>query len=93
MSKKCSKALVITSCAFALAGIVCFVVKLIEATMRTAHDWAQTFVVLGFVFLGIALAILCAMVVIEKINEMKSNKQGEVSDEDLLAKYKSKKTK
>ena len=27
-----------------------FIVKIIEATMRTAHDWAQVFVILGFVF-------------------------------------------
>ena len=90
MSKKSVKALMITSCAFGLAGIACFVVKLIEATMRTAHDWAKTFVILGFVFLGIALVILCTAVVVETIKEKKSENKGSESEEELLAKYKSK---
>jgi cell shape-determining protein MreD len=93
MNKKSVKAFIITSCVFALAGIACFVVKLIEATMRTSHDWAQTFVILGFVFLGVALAILCAMVIIDSINQKNKTNTDEVSDDELLAKYKSKKTK
>ena len=93
MNKKSIKAFVITSCVFALAGIACFVVKLIEATMRTAHEWSQTFVILGFVFLGVALAILCAMVVIDAINQKSKNNKSDAPDEELLAKYKSKKNK
>jgi putative effector of murein hydrolase LrgA (UPF0299 family) len=59
--------------------------------MRTAHDWAKTFVILGFVFLGIALVILCTAVVVETIKEKKSVNKGSESEEELLAKYKSKK--
>ena len=93
MSKKCSKALMITSYVFALAGICCFVVKLIEATLRSAHEWAEVFVILGFVFLGVALAIVGALAVVEKINNKKNQGKAEVSDEELLAKYKTKKNK
>lgn len=90
MKKKCVKATLFASCIFAFAGIICFIVKLIEATMRTEHEWAQTFLTLGFVFLGVALLILVAMVVVDSILQ-KRNDNVEISDEQLLEKYKSKK--
>jgi hypothetical protein len=52
-----------TSGLFTGLSLACFIVKIIEATMRTAHDWAQVFVILGFVFLGIALLILVVLLV------------------------------
>lgn len=90
MKNKSLKPWFITSSIFAGAGIVCFIVKLIELTMRTAHTWAQTFVILGFVFLGIALLILCGLVIIESVKEKKNVNQVQVSEEQLLEKYKSK---
>lgn len=77
---------------FAGLGIACFIVKLIEATLRTAHTWASTFVILGFVFLGLAVLVLCAMLLVDHL-QSKNNNGKEYSNEELLEKYKSKKAK
>lgn len=79
-----------TSGLFTGLSLVCFIVKIIEATMRTAHDWAQVFVILGFVFLGIALLILVVIALLESCKEKKNVVKEEVSDQELLEKYKSK---
>ncbi len=79
-----------TSGLFTGLSLVCFIVKIIEATMRTAHDWAQVFVILGFVFLGIALLILVVIALLGSCKEKKNVVKEEVSDQELLEKYKSK---
>ena len=71
-------------------SLACFIVKIIEATMRTAHDWAQVFVILGFVFLGIALLILVVIALLGLYKDKKNVVKEEVSDQELLEKYKSK---
>lgn len=81
----------IASCVFGGLGVICFIIKLIEFTMRTEHEWAKTFVVLGFVFIGIALIILCAIAGAEVISEKKNGNKDNLDDKELLAKYKSKK--
>lgn len=91
MSKKSFKALLITSIIFAVAGVACFIVKLVELTMRTEHEWAKTFVILGFVFLAVALLILVGAVAAENLIENRQAKNPKLSDEELLAKYKTKK--
>ncbi len=93
MNKKYVKACLFTSGVFAGAGIACFIAKLIELTMRTAHAWAQTCLILGFVFLGVALLILCGMVIVDTLLSKKNENKASVSEEDLLEKYKSKKIK
>lgn len=79
-----------TSGLFTGLSLVCFIVKIIEATMRTAHNWAQVFVILGFVFLGIALLILVVIALLGSCKEKKNVVKEEVSDQELLEKYKSK---
>lgn len=93
MNKKWVKACLFTSGVFAGAGVACFIAKIIEATMRTAHEWAETCVILGFVFLGISLLILCGMVVVDTLLTKKNDNKVSVSEEELLEKYKSKKRK
>ena len=91
MNKRNFKKGFLAACVFGGLGFVCFIVKLIELTMRTEHAWAKTFVVLGFIFVGIALVISCAMAASEAINEKKNANKGIENEEELLAKYKSKK--
>ena len=85
--KKCTIASIIV----AGLGLVCFLVKLIESFTREAHKWAKTFVIVGFVFVGVALIILIVTMIMGNQFEKKDSKIEKKSDEELLAKYKSKK--
>lgn len=85
--KKCTIASIIV----AGLGLVCFLVKLIESFTREAHDWAKTFVILGFVFVGIALVMLVVTMIVGNQFEKKESQIEKKSDEELLAKYRSKK--
>ncbi len=85
--KKCTIASIIV----AGLGLVCFLVKLIESFTREAHNWAKIFVILGFVFVGVALIILIVTMIMGNQFEKKDSKIEKKSDEELLAKYKSKK--
>lgn len=85
--KKCT----IASLCVAGLGLICFIVKLIESFAREAHDWAKTFVILGFVFIGIALIMLLLTAIIGNKLEKKEAQVVKKSDEELLSKYRSKK--
>lgn len=80
----------VTSGIFGGLGVVCFIVKLIEFTMREAHDWANVFEILGFVFLGIALLIVLVVYIIGASIEKKNADKVQISEEELLKQYKSK---
>ena len=79
----------IASGTFAALGVICFIVKFVELTLRTEHKWAETFVVLGIVFLAIAILVL-GVVVLKEVLKNKNTTQSSVSEEELLSKYKSK---
>lgn len=83
----------VTSGVFCGLGVVCFIVKLIELTMREAHAWAEVFEILGFVFLGIALLIVLVVYFIGATLEKKNANKVQVPEEELLKQYKSKSNK
>lgn len=91
MKEQTIKKWTIASLAVAGLGIICFIVKLIESFTREAHDWAKTFVILGFVFVGIALIMLVVVMIIGNQVVKKEEQVDKKSDEELLAKYRSKK--
>ena len=91
MKEQTIKKCVISAMAVAGVGIICFLVKIIESFTREAHDWAKTFLVLGFVFVGLALAMLVVIMVLSNLLEKKVQTVEKKSDEELLTKYKSKK--
>lgn len=90
MSKKCYKRWIVSSLTAAIIGIICFIVKIVESTMRTEHEWAQTFLILGFVFVGLALVLLILASIFNAVGEAKKSKNSNGSEEEILAKYKSK---
>lgn len=81
---------VVTSSIFGGLGLVCLIVKIIEATMREAHDWVKVFEILGFAFLTIAVIILVVVLIVGTAKEKKNANKTQVSEEELLEKYKSK---
>ncbi len=91
MKEQTIKKLTIGSLGVAGLGIICLIVKLIESFTREAHEWATTFLVLGFVFLGIALVAIVVIMLIGNNLEKKQTNTKKVDDEELLKKYKSKK--
>lgn len=87
MSDKSYKSWLVASISVAAIGVLCFIVKFIELSMREAHAWAQTFVVLGIVFLGVALLMLVAVIICSNILEKKQANKPQQTDEEILAKY------
>ena len=90
MSNKSFKGWLITSGTFAGAGLICIIVKFVELSMRTEHAWAQSFLIAGLSLIGVALLILIGVIIAGAIIDKKNANKPVVSDEEILAKYKSK---
>ena len=91
MSNKSFKGWLTTSGIFAGAGLICLIVKFIELGMRTEHAWAQVFLIVGLCLIAVAILILVGVVIAGNVIEKRNEGKPEVTDEDILAKYKSKK--
>lgn len=78
---------------FAGVGAILYLIVIGEYLFNTASSpaWINTLKIIGLVGFCIALLILVIMVVTVAIKERKENKKGQVklSDEEILAKYKS----
>lgn len=85
----------ITSAAFGGIGLILWIIVICEKLFSTAvsPSWVKVLQVLGLIGFAIALLILIVIVVVATIDEKKTNKAVKVSDEDILAKYKSRKNK
>lgn len=77
---------------FALVGIVLYAIVLGESFTRdVSPDWVSKVKVWGLVFLLLALVTLVCIVVLAMVFDKKNKSKKQVSDEELLSKYKSKK--
>ena len=77
---------------FALVGIVLYAIVLGESFTRdVSPDWVSKVKVWGLVFLLLALVTLVCIVVLAIVFDKKNKSKKQVSDEELLSKYKSKK--
>lgn len=82
---------------FGIVGVLLYLIVIGEAIFNAATSpaWVTTLKILGLIAFCVALLSLILMVIISAIYEKKEAKKGviKLSDEELLAKYKSSKTK
>ncbi len=87
----------ITSGSFGLVGIILYAIVLGEFIINKAlsPNWVSTLKIIGLIAFVLSLLVLVTMVVCETIIEKKQIKEQKtkVSDEEILAKYKSIKNK
>ncbi len=77
--------------AVAAIGIISFIVVLIESFAREEHTWTKSFLIVGIVFVSLGILMMIGTIVWSSIIEKKNIKNPRQSDEEILAKYRSKK--
>ena len=85
---------IISGC-FGAAGLVLWIIVICEKLFSKAvsPSWVKTLQIIGLIAFAIALLILIAIVVVASIQDKKTNKVVKATDEEILSKYKSKKSK
>lgn len=85
---------IISGC-FGAIGVVLWIIVICEKLFSSAVSpaWVKTLQIIGLIAFAIALLILIAIVVVASIQDKKASKTVQATDEEILAKYKSKKSK
>lgn len=85
----------IVSAGFGGVGLILWIIVICEKLFNKAvsPSWVKTLQVIGLIGFAVALLILICIVVVATIEDKKTSKAVKVSDEEILAKYKSKKSK
>ena len=85
---------IISGC-FGAVGLVLWIIVICEKLFSKAvsPSWVKTLQIIGLIAFSIALLILIAIVVVASIQDKKTSKVVKATDEEILSKYKSKKSK
>lgn len=85
---------IISGC-FGAVGLVLWIIVICEKLFSKAvsPSWVKTLQIIGLIAFAIALLILIAIVVVASIQDKKTSKVVKATDEEILSKYKSKKSK
>ena len=85
---------IISGC-FGAVGLVLWIIVICEKLFSKAvsPSWVKTFQIIGLIAFAVALLILIAIVVVASIEDKKTSKTVKATDEEILSKYKSKKSK
>lgn len=85
----------IVSAGFGGVGAILYIIVICEKLFNKAvsPSWVKTLQILGLIGFAVALLVLIGLVVVVSIQEKKTSKVVKASDDEILAKYKSKKSK
>lgn len=85
---------IISGC-FGAVGLVLWIIVICEKLFSKAvsPSWVKTLQIIGLIAFAVALLILIAIVVVASIEDKKISKTVKATDEEILSKYKSKKSK
>jgi len=85
---------IISGC-FGAVGLVLWIIVICEKLFSKAvsPSWVKTLQIIGLIAFAVALLILIAIVVVASIEDKKTSKTVKAADEEILSKYKSKKSK
>ena len=85
---------IISGC-FGAVGLVLWIIVICEKLFSKAvsPSWVKTLQIIGLIAFAVALVILIAIVVVASIEDKKTTKTVKATDEEILSKYKSKKSK
>ncbi len=85
---------IISGC-FGAVGLVLWIIVICEKLFSKAvsPSWVKTLQIIGLIAFAVALLILIAIVVVASIEDKKTSKTVKATDEEILSKYKSKKSK
>ena len=85
---------IISGC-FGAVGLVLWIIVICEKLFSKAvsPSWVKTLQIIGLIAFAVALLILIAIVVVASIEDKKTTKTVKATDEEILSKYKSKKSK
>ena len=80
---------------FGAVGLVLWIIVICEKLFSKAvsPSWVKTLQIIGLIAFAVALLILIAIVVVASIEDKKTSKTVKATDEEILSKYKSKKSK
>ena len=84
---------IISGC-FGAVGLVLWIIVICEKLFSKAvsPSWVKTLQIIGLIAFAVALLILIAIVVVASIEDKKTSKTVKATDEEILSKYKSKKS-
>ena len=85
---------IISGC-FGAVGLVLWIIVICEKlfSKTVSPSWVKTLQIIGLIAFAVALLILIAIVVVASIEDKKTSKTVKATDEEILSKYKSKKSK
>ena len=85
---------IISGC-FGAVGLVLWIIVICEKLFSKAvsPSWVKTLQIIGLIAFAVALLILIAIVIVASIEDKKTSKTVKATDEEILSKYKSKKSK